>query len=113
VISRGRAPHGVLDPESIRVKTRDGFGCNYPVFGRPELLHLKCRRIYVDRNEKEEAMFKTFYFSAWILLIGLTIGAVLAGTFDAMGIIAVSLGVIGLVYLFALWAVMKEPARTA
>jgi hypothetical protein len=43
----------------------------------------------------------------------LTIGAVLAGTFDAMGIIAVSLGVIGLVYLFALWAVMKEPARTA
>jgi hypothetical protein len=58
-------------------------------------------------------MFKTFYFSAWILLIGLTIGGVLAGTFDAMGIIAVSLGVIGLVYLFALWAVMKEPARTA
>lgn len=56
-------------------------------------------------------MIKKFYVFAWFLLIGSAIGSILSGTFDAMGMVAVSLGAVGLVYAFAMWAVLTNPSR--
>ena len=53
-------------------------------------------------------MFKKFYVFAWFLLIGSALASIFNGTFDALAMIAVSLGVAGLVYAFALWAVTRD-----
>ena len=57
-------------------------------------------------------MFKKFYVFAWFLLIGSAFAAIFSGTFDALTMIAVSLGVAGLVYAFALWAVTRDVQAT-
>ena len=53
-------------------------------------------------------MFKKFYVFAWFLLIGSALASIFAGTFNALVMVAVSLGVLGLVYAFALWAVTRD-----
>lgn len=53
-------------------------------------------------------MVKRIYLYAWVLLIAATVTSLLNGTFDTPKMVAGSLGVVGLVYAFALWAVMKE-----
>lgn len=51
-------------------------------------------------------MIKKFYVLVWFLLIGSVLASILIGTFDALAMLAVSIGVVGLVYAFALWAVL-------
>ena len=57
-------------------------------------------------------MYKKFYVFAWFLLIGSTLASVFKGTFGPLSMIAASLGVVGLVYAFGLWAVMRDPQPT-
>ena len=57
-------------------------------------------------------MFKRFYVFAWFLLIGSALASIFNGTFDALTMTAVSLGVAGLVYAFALWAVTRDVPAT-
>lgn len=57
-------------------------------------------------------MFKKFYVFAWFLLIGSALASNFSGTFDASAMIAVSLGAVGLVYVFALWAVTRDVQPT-
>ena len=51
-------------------------------------------------------MVKRIYLYAWVLLIAATVTSLLNGTFDAPKMVAGSLGVVGLVYAFALWAAL-------
>ena len=52
-------------------------------------------------------MFKNFYIVAWLILIGTIVSSVIEGSFGVAKAIAVSVGAVGLVYGFALWAVMN------
>lgn len=52
-------------------------------------------------------MVKRVYLYAWVLLIAAAVTSILSGTFEAPQLLAVSVGVVGLVYAFALWAVME------
>ena len=54
-------------------------------------------------------MIRTFYVLAWFLLIGWSLASILIGTFDALSVIAASIVAVGLVYAFALWAVLNNP----
>ena len=54
-------------------------------------------------------MIKKFYIFALLFLVGTTLASIAFGTFDALTIIAVSLVTVGLVYGFALWAVLVNP----
>lgn len=55
-------------------------------------------------------MIKKFYILAWFLLIGSALASIFTGTFDALGLVAVSIGVVALVYALALWAAFSSPA---
>lgn len=57
-------------------------------------------------------MIKKFYVFAWFSLIGSALASIFAGTFNAVPMVAVSLGVVGLVYAFALWAVTRDVRAT-
>jgi len=57
-------------------------------------------------------MIKKFYVFAWFLLIASAMAAIFKGTFDAVAMIAVSLGIVGLVYAFGLWAVTRDVQPT-
>lgn len=50
-------------------------------------------------------MLKNFYIVAWLILIGTIVSSVIEGNFGPAKAIAVSVGAVGLVYGFALWAV--------
>ena len=54
-------------------------------------------------------MIKKFYIFALLFLLGTVLASISSGTFDALTIIAVSVGAVGLVYGFALWAVLVNP----
>jgi hypothetical protein len=54
-------------------------------------------------------MIKKFYVLAWFLLIGSALTSIVTGTFDALGMVAVSIGTVGLVYALALWAAFTSP----
>lgn len=54
-------------------------------------------------------MIKKFYVLAWFLLIGSALASIVTGTFDALAMIAVSIGTLGLVYALALWAAFTNP----
>jgi hypothetical protein len=54
-------------------------------------------------------MVKKFYVLVWLLLIGSAFATVLRGNFDAISIIAISVGALGLLYAFAMWAVFRNP----
>ncbi len=53
-------------------------------------------------------MIKKFYIFAWFLLIGSAMASIFNGAFDAFAMITVSVGVVGLVYAFGLWAVTRD-----
>ena len=54
-------------------------------------------------------MIKKFYIFAFLFLVGTALASISFGTFDALTIIVVSLVTVGLVYGFALWAVLVNP----
>ena len=54
-------------------------------------------------------MIKKFYVLAWFLLIGSALASIVTGTFDAMAMVAVSIGTLGLFYALALWAAFTNP----
>jgi len=56
-------------------------------------------------------MIKKFYIFAWLFLLGTVVASISLGTFNALTMIVVSLGVVALVYGFALWAVLINPGR--
>ena len=60
-------------------------------------------------------MVKKFYLFAWALLIGTGLYSAANGTFGASEAIILSVGTGGLVYGFALWAVIanRDGSRTA
>lgn len=54
-------------------------------------------------------MIKRFYVLAWFLLVGSALASIFAGTFDALAMVVVGLGAVGLVYALALRAVLINP----
>lgn len=55
-------------------------------------------------------MIKKFYVFAWLALAGFAAGKLMAGTFDAVAALVVSIGAVALVYAFAM-AVVLDPNR--
>ena len=56
-------------------------------------------------------MIKKFYIFGWLVLLWTAVASISLGTFDALTMVGVSLGAVGLVYGFALWAVLVNPAQ--
>ena len=56
-------------------------------------------------------MIKKFYIFALLFLVGTALASISFGSFDALKMIVVSVGAAGLVYGFALWAVLASPKR--
>ena len=54
-------------------------------------------------------MIKKFYLLVWFLLIGSALASIVTGTFDALAMVALSIGTLGLVYALALWAAFTNP----
>ncbi len=54
-------------------------------------------------------MIKKFYIFGWVFLIWTVLASIFLGAFDALTMVSVSLGAVGLVYGFALWAVLANP----
>lgn len=68
--------------------------------------------LITNSKSKGVVMIKKFYVFAWFLLIASAMAAIFKGTFDAVAMIAVSLGIVGLVYAFGLWAVTRDVQPT-
>ena len=62
---------------------------------------------------KGVGMIKKFYIFAWFLLIGSALASIFSGAFNAAVIVGVSVGFVGLVYAFALWAVTRDVQASA
>jgi len=57
-------------------------------------------------------MLKNFYGLAWFLLAASVLISVFTGTFNPLGMIIFSLVAVGLIYGFALWAVIVNARDT-
>ena len=56
-------------------------------------------------------MIKKFYIFGWLVLLWTAVASISLGTFDTLTMLGASLGAVGLVYGFALWAVLVNPEQ--